>query len=304
MQGGIPWHAVFPVTITCVAGVFILWIFPGTGHAPGHGCPYLYYRMRLKREVYMLDGLRVVLVRPKFPENVGAAARACANMGCPNLVVVSPQRWKMEASLALATPKGAEVLSRLRLEDDLAAALAGCNRVYGTTARTGGWRKGIILPHQAAPEIGESLGQGQEVAVVFGSEDRGLTNEEIPHCGKLIRIPTVDDASSLNLAQAVVIMLYECFKFAPDARPFKPAGPPQARPITHEEQEALYSNLERTLVNIDFIKDANTDYWMLPVRRFLQRFPLRRNEFNLLMGICRQVRWISKKARNGERDGS
>lgn len=250
----------------------------------------------------MLNGLRVVLVRPKYPENIGAAARACANMGCPDLVVVRPQRWNMDASQALATPKGSEILARMRLEDDLAAALAGCNRVYGTTARTGGWRKGIILPHQAGPEVGEALVEGQKVAIVFGSEDRGLTNEEIPLCGKLVRIPTVEDASSLNLAQAVVIMLYECFKNAPEARAFRPAGPPQARPITHREQEALCAVLEQTLVAIDFIKDQNTDYWMLPVRRFLQRIPLKRNEFNLLMGICRQVQWISRKALDSGQD--
>ncbi len=244
----------------------------------------------------MLEGLSIVLVRPKFPENVGAAARACANMGCPNLVVVEPQRWNMDAALALATPKGAEVLQRMRVEASLADALAEVNMVYGTTARTGGWRKGVVTPAQAAPEIGRQLGEGLDVAVVFGPEDRGLTNEDIPLCGKLLRIPTALEASSINLAQAVLIVLYECFKHAPGAGPFRPAGPTPSRPITQKEQQALYATLEQTLVAVDFIKDANTDYWMLPVQRFLQRVPLKRNEFNLLMGICRQMQWIAGKA--------
>lgn len=243
----------------------------------------------------MLQGLSIVLVRPKYPENIGMAARACANMGCSSLVVVRPQRWNMDAAAALATPQALDVLKNMRVEEDLPSALAGAHQVYGTTARTGGWRKGVSTPARAAPAIGESLGQGLEVAVVFGPEDRGLTNEEIPLCGRLLRIPTAPDANSLNLAQAVLIVLYECLRHAPDARPFRPAGPSDARPITHQEQQTLYATLEETLVTIDFLKDSNTDYWMLPVRRFLQRTPLRRNEFNLLMGICRQMLWISSK---------
>jgi len=241
----------------------------------------------------MLQGLSVVLVGPKYPENIGMAARACANMGCSTLVVVQPRRWNMNAAAALATPQALNVLKNISVQDDLASALAGAQKVYGTTARTGGWRKGVQTPAQAAPEIGRHLGEGLDVALVFGPEDRGLTNEEIPLCGQLVRIPTVEGASSLNLAQAVLIMLYECFKHAPGARPFRPGGPSQSRPVTHQEQQTLYTTLEQTLTAIDFIKDSNTDYWMLPVQRFLERSPLRRNEFNLIMGICRQVQWIA-----------
>jgi len=244
-----------------------------------------------------LSGLSIVLVRPKFPENIGMAARACANMGCCSLVVVAPQRWNMDAAAALATPQAMEVLRSMRVEQDLATALAGVHKVYGTTARTGGWRKGVQTPAQAAPAIGGHLGEGLEVAAVFGSEDRGLTNEEIILCGQLLRIPTVDEASSLNLAQAVLVVLYECFKHAPSARPFRPGGPEQSRPATHQEQQTLYATLEQTLVAIDFLKHENTDYWMLPVKRFLERAPLRRNEFNLLMGVCRQVQWLAGATR-------
>lgn len=244
----------------------------------------------------MLQGLSVVLVGPKYPENVGMAARACANMGCPSLAVVKPRRWDMNTAAALATPQALDVLKGVTVHDNLASALAGAQKVYGTTARTGGWRKGVQTPAQVAPEIGRHLGEGLEVALVFGPEDRGLTNEEIPLCGQLVRIPTVEGASSLNLAQAVLLMLYECFKNAPGARPFRPAGPSQSRPVTHQEQQTLYTTLEQTLTAIDFIKDSNTDYWMLPVHRFLERSPLRRNEFNLIMGICRQVQWIAGQA--------
>ncbi len=239
-----------------------------------------------------LANITVVLVHPKFPENIGSTARAMANMGCSKLVLVAPQRWNMEAALPLATPKGAPILRQMRIEPDLPAALAGLHTVFATTARTGGWRKGVLTAARGAGEIGELLGQGHEIGIVFGPEDRGLSNEDISISGRLLCIPTADDASSLNLSQAVLVILYECLKCAP-GKHFRPGGPSQSRPASHAEQEALYENMQETLVAIDFLKGDNPDYWMMPVRRFLQRVGLRRNEFNLLMGICRQVRWMA-----------
>lgn len=254
----------------------------------------------------MLSHLHIVLCTPKFPENVGMAARACANYGCPNLVVVRPQLWNMDVSLALATPKGADVMRRVRVEDSLSAALADCTAVYATTARTGGWRRGVSPLRRAAPRIGEDLavaaadgGQGG-VAVVFGAEDRGLTNEEVEVCGRLITIPTAVESTSLNLAQAVLLVLYETFQAVQD-KPFRIAGARDSRPATHQEQETLFAILQETLLAIDFLKPDNPDYWMLPVRRFMQRVALKRHEFNLLMGVCRQILWLAgRKGTDGK----
>ncbi|MBG0777895.1 MAG: RNA methyltransferase [Desulfovibrionaceae bacterium] len=244
----------------------------------------------------MLDHLSIVLCRPKFPENVGSAARACANFGCPNLVVVAPQLWDADRAASLATPKGREVLAHMRVEDDLEAALRDYHMVYATTARTGGWRKGLLTPQRMAEVVREDLDEGRAVraAVVFGPEDRGLTNEEINLCSRLVCIPTSSEASSLNVASAALVVLYECFKSSL-AAPFRPAGPPESRPVNHAEQEALHDALREMLLAIDFLKDDNTDYWMLPVKRLLARVGLKRNEFNLLMGICRQMRWAARR---------
>ncbi|NJB68282.1 tRNA/rRNA methyltransferase [Desulfobaculum xiamenense] len=247
----------------------------------------------------MLDNLTIVLFHPKFPENVGSAARACANMGCPNLVVVSPRNWDMGRAGALATPKGEDILRSMRVVDDLPTALAGFQHVYGTTARTGGWRKGLWTPSRAASEMVAQMQGASRVAVVFGPEDRGLTNEETEICGRLLTIPTSPEASSLNLAQAVLVVLYECFKHSvenPEAEDAPAPTPVTSNLATHEEMELLFANLKDTLAAIDYLKDENTDYWMLPVRRFLQRAPFRRSEFNMLMGICRQVKWVADKA--------
>ena len=249
----------------------------------------------------MLDDVAVVLVRPRFPENIGAAARACANFGCSRLVLVAPERWEEDKALPLATPKGADLLRRLEIFDNLGAALAGFTYALGTTARTGGWRRSLFTPAQAGPAAAAQLREGGRVALVFGSEDRGLSNAEVELCSGLVNIPTAPDASSLNLAQAVLLLLYEVF-LAAQERPYAPGGRSKDRLATHAEQEMLFSALHETLRDIDYLRPGNQDYWMLPVRRLLGRLGLKRGEFNLLMGVCRQVRWVAAKARGGDGD--
>ncbi len=243
----------------------------------------------------MIDGLRVVLFQPKFAQNVGAAARACANMGCGELVLVAPRDWDLERALPLATPKGEPVLRAARVVDELEQALAGCAHVYGTTARTGGWRTGLLTPRAAAERVAGQCREGARVALLFGPEDRGLTNAETEVCGQLVTIPTAE-ASSLNLAQAVLLLLYECFLAAQEAPRGAPREPAAHNLATHAEQELLFAAMREALLAIGVLKDQNTDYWMLPVRRFVQRTPLRRAEFNMLMGVCRQVRWVAGRA--------
>lgn len=250
----------------------------------------------------MLDDVAVVLVRPRFPENIGAAARACANFGCPNLVLVAPERWEEDKALPLATPKGADILRRMAIFDDLPAALAGFACAFGATARTGGWRRGLLTPAQAGPAAADLLREGGRVALVFGSEDRGLENAEVELCQALVNIPTVPDASSLNLAQAVLLVLYEVAQAAREW-PYAPGGRSKDRLATHAEQETLFTTLHQALADIDYLRPGNQDYWMLPVRRLLGRLGLRRGEFNLLMGVCRQVRWVAAKARGRGGDG-
>lgn len=243
----------------------------------------------------MLKNISVILFGTKYPENVGSAARAMKNMDCSELILVNPPLWNMERAMPLATAKAHEIVEKARICPDLETALADHSKIYGTTARTGGWRKGVLTPAKAAPLIVQQLKDGEKIAIVFGPEDRGLTNEETKLCSRLINIPTSEESSSLNLSQAVLIILYECFKEALDT-PFTPAGPPEERVTTFQEQEILAVNLQETLLAIDFLKADNSDYWMLPVKRFMSRINIKRNEFNLLMGICRQIKWIAEKS--------
>ena len=243
----------------------------------------------------MLDNITVVLCRPKYSENIGSVARACVNMGCPNLILVNPREFDLNRALPLATVKGKKVLERAEVVSNLALALAPFHKVYATTARMGGWRKGILMPEEAAKRMISETEAGADIAIVFGPEDTGLTNEEIEICGSLISIPTMPDAWSLNLAQAVLIILYECFKLKPTRR-LRPITSEGSRLATHEELLTLYANLQQALLDIDFLRKDNPDYFMMPLKRFINRLSLRRNEFNLLMGVCRQIRWLKSVA--------
>ena len=137
----------------------------------------------------LLDGVQIVLVKTRFPENIGMAARACANMGCPAIRLVDPERWDREKAGPHATPKGQSLLDGVRVSPDLAVAVAESSLVLGTTARTGGWRQALLAPGQAAREVAAALARDEKVSLVFGPEDRGLNNEEITHCQRLVTIP-------------------------------------------------------------------------------------------------------------------
>lgn len=252
----------------------------------------------------MLDALSIVLFRPKFSENVGAAARACANMGVSRLILVDPPAFDIEKARPMGTSKGGLVLDALEVVPTLGDAVAGAEAVFGTTARLGGWRTGVIAPEQAAAAACRVLAGGGGVAVVFGPEDAGLSNKETQLCSRLVNIPTADGATSLNLAQAVLVLCYEIFKAASGLTGQAATSPTPSRTVAHAEREALFAALRRTLLSIDFIKPDNPDYWMLPVRRFIERVGLKRQEFNLLMGVCRQIDWaVGSGGKKADREG-
>ncbi|MBE6442797.1 MAG: RNA methyltransferase [Desulfovibrio desulfuricans] len=253
----------------------------------------------------LLDNLEVVLVKTRFPENIGMAARACVNMGCPVLRLVEPERWDREKARPLATPKGQGLLDAVTVHAALADAVAASSLVIGTTARTGGWRQALLSPHAAAREAAAALARGERVSLVFGPEDRGLDNEEITHCPRLATIPTDPAASSLNLAQAVLLMTYECAEAvrdrrrgaeaaAADDRAGGGAGEDGARPggrkVTAAEQERLMAALRDMLLRLDCLHGDNPDYFFQPWRRLFGRAGLLRHEYDALMGLCRQVR--------------
>ncbi len=207
-----------------------------------------------------LDRVAVILFRPQLPENIGAVARAACNMGLKRLLVVQPDSLQQERMRMMATPAAAHLLEKLEVHDDLASALSSFSYVVGTTARRGGLRQELLTPREMALRLVE-LSRLNDIALLFGPENWGLTNKELPFCQALVSIPTAECAS-LNLAQAVLVLAYEIWL----ARHPEPRYEP--RLANSRELESMYDMLKETLVKIDFIGHQNPDYWMFNVRRF------------------------------------
>lgn len=233
-----------------------------------------------------LAHLTVVLVHPQIPENIGAACRAMKNMGLKDLRLVHPPLDRGEDARKLA--HGAEdILDGARRCFTLEEALDDVHYVVGTTARLGGWRQNPLTPREAAPELFALAQAENRVAILFGSEDRGLSNEAIRHCQMLISIPTSREHTSLNLAQAVLLIAYELFTCPTTAR--QGASPPLA---SHTHLEAMFAELGESLELIHFLKPGNPDYWLMAFKRLFGRVHLETREVNMFRGVCRQIRWL------------
>jgi len=235
-----------------------------------------------------LSNVSVVLVGTRYPENIGAAARAMRNMGIKQLILVGPQNPDRAKIYKMATHAALGVIDRMKVYDNLKEALADFRYVVGTTARLGGQRKVVSSPSKLAQRL-ISISHQNKIAIMFGPEDRGLTNEDIRFCDILVNIPTAE-FSSLNLAQAVMVMCYELFCFSRD----KPAefAP---RLANRHELEAMYEQLKDVMMRISFINPANPDYFMNNLRHFGSRLQLRAKEVSIIRGICRQIDWFGKK---------
>ncbi len=244
-----------------------------------------------------LDHISIVLNRPRFPENIGSAARAICNMGIRRLAVVAPENYDMERIERLATHAAKEVVESIAVFDRLPDALSDYSYVVGTTARLGGERAGVVKPPRMATSL-IPISQKNRVAILFGPEDRGLTNEDLRLCHLLVNIPTAD-FSSLNLAQAVMVLCYELFTAGLPVS--KEAAP---RLATRFELDGMYEQVKDILVRINYINPENPDYWMNKLRYFFSRISLRAGDVSIIRGICRQINWYSRKCyHDGRQEG-
>jgi tRNA/rRNA methyltransferase len=242
------------------------------------------------------DNITIVLQRPRYPENIGAAARAMCNMGLTHLVVVDAESWDEARVRRLATHEAGSVVDRIRRFDSLDEALAPFGHVVGTTARLGGQRPVIRSPEALARGL-IPISRNNPVAVLFGPEDRGLTNDDLKHCHQLVNIPTVD-FTSLNLAQAVMVVCY-CLSTAAQKAPVN-FSPRLAKRI---ELDQMYDELTASLVQIGYMNPENPDYWMMRIRRFFSRLQLHAGETSIIRGICRQIhRYGDKRYDDGQKD--
>ena len=231
-----------------------------------------------------LDNIRFVLVGTTHPGNIGAAARAMKTMGLSNLHLVEPLHYPNAEATARAS--GADdVLARAVVHDSLQSALEGCHQVYGMSARLRHLPVPVVDPRQAVEQV-QQYQDDTQVAIVFGREHSGLSNDELDRCQHLINIPANVDYSSLNLASAVQVFAYELkMSFNPDITVGRIGEDREA--IDAQDLEHLYSHFEQSLTEIGFLDPNNPKNLMRRLRRLFNRADLDRNELQILHGILR-----------------
>ncbi len=239
-----------------------------------------------------LDHIRIVLVRPIYGGNIGAVCRAMKNMGLSDLAIAAPRpETDWTAARQMATHAD-DVLARARRFDTLEAAVADCGLVFGTTARTGLYREHARSPREWAPRILEAAAD-TPVALVFGPEDRGLSNEELTPCNHFVRIPSAPAYPSLNLSHAVMVCAYELFVAAGVYEPPVERSPE----ATSEHRERMFALWEKSLLAIGFMNEEKAHHMMLGLRRVFARAPLTKADVRILMGIARQTLWVAERYR-------
>lgn len=232
-----------------------------------------------------LDGVRIVLVRPAGAANVGAVARAMKNMGLRHLVLVQPRFRNPFWARAMAVHAG-DVLERMQVVERLDDAIGDCGLVVGTTCRQGLYR----TPTGTARELASRLvaaAQAQRVAVVFGPEDHGLSNDDVKLCQQLLTIPAAPEYPSLNLAQAVMVVCYELFLAAQAGV----VAYPKLRRAPARQVEFMFEKLQAALLQIGYLHPQNPDHIMFAFRRVLGRAGLEERDVKILLGLARQIQW-------------
>jgi tRNA/rRNA methyltransferase len=241
------------------------------------------------QEGIRLDAIFILLVRPRFPENIGSVARAMKNMGLSRLVIVGGASPLNRNAYKLAS--GAyEILERAEEFPTLKEAIAELECVVGTTSRMGKERGPLLTPRELAKKL-VSLSKRNRIGIVFGSEKEGLTNEELSLCHLYTKIPTSESFPSLNLAQAVMVLCYELFQTR------IPVSTSSPRLASSMEMERMFEHMERTLLDIGFLEANNPKRIMRTLRRLFGRSQLEERDVRILQGIWSKVDWIRKQVR-------
>ena len=243
----------------------------------------------------VIDNIHIVLVATTHPGNIGAAARAMKTMGIKNLRLVAPKIFPSADASARAS--GADdILASAQLFDSLEQAIEGCSLVFASSARTRSISWPVCTPEQTAEQTLKHTRQGQQVAIVFGRESSGMTNDEMDCCNAMLQIATNADFSSLNLASAVQIICYEIRKLMPGDDDEKRED--ERKLATAEQMMQFYQHLETVLIEIGYLHPENPRRLMRRLKRLFNRTQLDANEYNILRGVLAAVAEKTKQLRH------
>ncbi|WP_211474058.1 RNA methyltransferase [Collimonas humicola] len=245
----------------------------------------------------LFQRLRFVLVETSSPGNVGAAARAIKTMGFSELVLVNPRFPDvLQREEAIAFASGAQdILASARIVDSVEQALDGCNFAAALSARLREFSPPLTAPRALAAQLAGDV--SLNAAVLFGSERYGLPNEVVEKCNVLLNIPANPEYSSLNLAQAVQVLAYECRVAA--SEDLSPAGAGeigfQGNAASLSDIDGMFTHLEQALIEIEFLDPASPKKLMPRLKRMFSRAQLETEEVNILRGIASQI--LTKRRR-------
>ena len=234
----------------------------------------------------MTDPLRIVLVSPRNPLNIGAAARAMSNFGFTDMRLVKP--YDVAFREARSAVKAGYILEKAQIHDSVAEAVAGCTLIAGTTALG---HRDLHVPLYRLETAGRLIREHASTAtaaLLFGSEKFGLSNEDMSHCHWLTRIPTREEHGSMNLGQAVAICLYELRR--DEAVAALPAYAPP-RPAPAESLDRIYTVLMDLLTRSGYAQQRTSSSAELKVRRLLTRLQIPAHDSEVLLGMLRQILW-------------
>jgi len=230
-----------------------------------------------------LGNVRVILSHTTHPGNIGAAARAMKTMGLKRLYLINPRHFPDPQAEAMAA--GADdLLRQAQVCGTLDDALQGCVFVAGMSARVRDISHEVLAPREAMPRVAGHAAQGQ-VALLFGTEMSGLTNDELARCQVMVRIPVNPEYTSLNLAAAVQLVCYELRL----AAGLGDSGAPELVPASAEHLEGFFRQLEQTLIEIEFLDGKHPTKLMHKLRRLYARARPEQEEINILRGILTET---------------
>ena len=234
------------------------------------------------------------MISPLYGGNVGSVCRAMANTGMNDLAIANPRKLDEKEARMMACA-ARDILDSRTEYATFADSIADCVEVVCTSARVGLYRSHSTTPKRAANDILKSAETGK-VALVFGPEDCGMTNEDLALATKILQIPTSPVNTSLNLSQAAMVCCYELFTATGEFHPTEEKSPR----ATSEFRERMFDIWRETLLEIGFMKDDKSDHMMLGLRRVLSRGNLSVDDVKIMMGIAKQAQWASCRRRESD----
>jgi TrmH family RNA methyltransferase len=231
-----------------------------------------------------LSHISIVLVQTAYPENIGSVARVMKNMGLQELVLIKPAPYKIAEAYALAH-KSKDILDNALVYNDLEEALSPFTLIVGTTQRVRGAHYPLYAPREIADEI-KAIGNKKKIALVFGRESRGLTNEELRKCHIISTVSTAVDQPSINLAQAVMVFCYEIYQQTLDGGNSEPFEWDLAE---NREIQFMYQHLEKCLEAIKFYPRGDIENFIDRFRRVLGRVKLEKRDLKLFHKLYAEV---------------